>query len=88
MTHDLAVPTVHLNGTAKAALLDQISEAIQALHQATDKLACAAPNARDYYVQADESAFQTAAKQHAHRMLRLGAVIKELELIGEAIADQ
>lgn len=85
----LAIPTVHLNGTSKEALLDQVYEAVEALHAAGRKLAAAAPNARDYYVQPNEAQpFTRAQTEHYARMTKLKEVIAELEQIGEGIVDQ
>ena len=36
---NLMVPTIHMNGTSKEALLEQINEAITALTAASEKLA-------------------------------------------------
>lgn len=83
---NLAVPTVHLNGTSKEALLDQISDALAALAEAHSKLSAAAPNARDYYMQG--LAFGRALSQHVGRVKKIQSVIAELQAIGEKIADQ
>jgi phage shock protein A len=76
----LMKPTVHLNGTSKERLLEDLCDAIDALHKAGTALAKAAPNARDYYVQSN-TAYATAAKQHDTRMQKLREVIDELETI-------
>jgi hypothetical protein len=87
MTTILATPTVHINGTSKQALIDQLGDAIHALHEAGRKLAAATPNARDYYVQGND-AFTTAMRQHDARMTKLREIVAELETIGDAVFDQ
>lgn len=82
----LAIPSVHLNGTARADLLEGYCDAIDALHAAGRKLAAAYPNGRDYYVQPG-NAIGVAMAQHEARMLKLREVISELEEIAQAIAD-
>ena len=44
------IPRIHLNGTSKGELLDQLKAADRALGAAEEALGRAAPNARDYYV--------------------------------------
>lgn len=80
----LAVPTVHLNGTSRAALVDGYSKAYAALKAARDALAATAPNGRDYYPQGPD-AIREATKQHAARMKRLVEVENEIERLGLAI---
>lgn len=80
----LAVPTIHMNGTSKNALLEQYCDAITALHDAGRKLAAAAPNGRDYYVQGGD-AIRRAMDQHDARMRKLREIINELEKIAEAL---
>lgn len=81
---NLAVPTIHMNGTPKAMLIEPICDAIDALHNAGSMLAKASPNARDYYLQGPE-AFTLAANQHTERMNKLRQVIGELEQIAMKI---
>jgi hypothetical protein len=80
----LAVPTVHLNGTSKDALLEQFCDAIDAVHEAGKKLAAACPNARDYYPQGNEATSE-AMRQHEARMLKLKSVADDLQAIAEAL---
>jgi hypothetical protein len=82
---NLAIPTVHLNGTSREQLLEGLSDAIHAMHEAGRALAKAAPNARDYYVQG-AGAINTALNQHEARMTKLREVIRELEQIVFAIS--
>lgn len=80
----LAIPTIHLNGTSREALLEGYCEAVHALHEAGRKLAAAAPNGRDYYPQA-AGAINVAMDQHEARMTKLREIITELETIAEAL---
>jgi hypothetical protein len=80
----LARPTVHLNGTSRDDLLEQIALAVHSLHEAGRKLAATCPNGRDYYPQG-VSAIGRALDQHEARMRKLREIIAELEQIGESI---
>ena len=82
----LTVPTVHLNGTSRDELLRQVQDAGQALWQAIDALAKAAPNARDYYPQG-VVAYPAARGEHDRRCQALRKVYHELTQLSEAIAD-
>ena len=83
----IAVPTVHLNGTSKQALLDQLQEAIGAIEDAGKALARAAPHGRDYYIQKDNP-INAAMDQHDARMEKLRSIVRELEFIAEQVVDQ
>lgn len=86
-SYGIAVPTVHLNGTSAKELLNQLKDAFTAVRQANEKLAQAAPHARDYYVQNDR-AYALAREQHVQRVKSLEAVAADLERIAIAIQDQ
>ena len=66
----LAIPTIHMNGTSKKALLTDYCDAIDALHEAGRKLAATCPNGRDYYTQGN-TALGAALNQHENRMNKL-----------------
>lgn len=83
---DLILPTIHMNGTSKAALLEQCCDAIDAMHTAGKALAQFCPNGRDYYPQGP-AATGKALDQHEARMKKLRDIIAELEKIGEHISD-
>lgn len=83
----LIVPTVHINGTSGERLSEGFYEAAHAIDAARDKLAEAAPHARDYYVQGP-SAYKLAKEQHLARMNKLTEVYDELFRIWEAVEDQ
>jgi hypothetical protein len=85
MTEQLAIPTIHLNGTSREQLLEDLSDAIHAMHEAGRALAKACPNRRDYYVQGPD-ATKRAMDQHEARMNKLREVVRELEQIAFAIS--
>ena len=80
----LAIPTVHLNGTSRESLLEQLTSASDAVYEAIKAVANACPNGRDYYTQSG-NAIQEALRQHANRLHNLTAVRQELVEIAEAI---
>jgi hypothetical protein len=80
-------PTVHLNGTSGADLLDQSCAVMAAIHAALEALQNATPNARDYYTQ-DGDAFAAARAEHAARVAAIAAVLHDHEAIAESISDQ
>ncbi len=73
----MMVPSVHLNGTSKDALLDSVAEAAKAVEAALKPLSDASPNERDYYPQG-VGAFLRAQSEHEYRMARVTAVYNEL----------
>jgi hypothetical protein len=82
----LKVPTVHLNGTSKEALIEQCRIASDAMLAAMRALQDAAPNPRDFYVQ-EGDAFKTAQSQHAERVKALHAVHQDICAIMGAIEN-
>ena len=80
----LAVPTVHLNGTSRRELMEQICAAMTALQEAEAALRRASPHGRDYYPQG-EHALARAQSDHTARLERLRSIYDELEAIGEAL---
>jgi hypothetical protein len=81
------VPTVHLNGTAREDLLEQLSNAYDAIVEAEKTLSHATPNGRDYYLQ-EHGALELARRQHADRIRALSQIKQELEAIAIAVGDQ
>lgn len=77
----MMVPTVHLNGTSRDELLNQIRDAHQAVGAAMDALRKATPHGRDYYPQGPD-AILSAQAEHEDRMQKLAAVRAQLEIIG------
>ena len=91
MTKQLAKPTVHLNGTSRESLQEQLSQAGGAIQLALKALNEAAPHARDYYPQGDgevyTESFRTAVAQHEDRYARLQSVLDELTELYGAVSD-
>jgi hypothetical protein len=83
----VAVPTVHLNGSAGSNLLAGIERAATEVHGAILALAEAGPNMRDYYPQGPD-AYSVAAEEHAARLRSLSDVHGELMTLWEAVSDQ
>lgn len=82
MSIDIALPTIHLNGTSAQALFDANLDAIQAVEAAIDAVQRAAPNGRDYYVQGPD-AFPRAQREHQERQRLLNRIVLELTQIAE-----
>lgn len=82
----LSFPTVHLNGTSGDVLLRQFKDARLALRQAVDALQCAAPNARDYYVQ--PGGVSAAQREHEARIAKLREVEEEVYALMQGVQDQ
>ena len=87
MTHNLAVPTIHLNGSNKDRLLEALSNAREALRLALDAMRETAPNGRDYYTQ-KPGAFALAQDQHTDRLVTVTIAHDELTVIAMEINDQ
>lgn len=66
------LPTIHLNGTGAKSLADEYLAVYRAIGQASDALAAATCNARDFYPQ-EPGAWQRARDERteAFRLLRL-----------------
>lgn len=75
-------PVVHLNGTSREFLLEQYSEAADALRQAIRTLP--APHGRDYYPKGDK-VWLEANMQHIERLKKLESVLKDIQEIGEKL---
>jgi hypothetical protein len=83
----LAMPSVHLNGTGKTALLLGYNTARAALNLAIQSVQDTAPHGRDYYVQKDNP-IQMAMREHAARLEKLRQVASELEALAIHVSDQ
>ena len=84
ITHAVAVPVIHSNGTSAAELRDQIDGALDAMKAAIQAVAKAAPNGRDYYV---NDSVQRAIKEHCIRGEKLIEVASELSQICDHIYE-
>jgi hypothetical protein len=82
----LIVPTVHLNGSGKKNLTDDLEGAVNALDNAMGALRAMSPHGRDYYVQSDQ-ALKRAQTEHVNRAERLDDIKRELVAIWEGIND-
>lgn len=80
----LQLPTIHLNGTSKESLLEDLEKAYVALTAAIKAMCNACPNGRDYYPQGPE-ALERAQKEHYSRLDRVNEVQKELADLAEGI---
>lgn len=76
-------PTIHPNGSGRAALYSGYEAAVLALDVAIDAAAQTAPHGRDYYPQGDE-AIDEAVAEHQDRLRKLHAVKEELEKLAVA----
>ena len=83
-TEGLMVPTIHMNGTSRESLIEQLCNAVDAMHDAGKLLAAAAPNGRDYYPQGNDAIYK-ASKDHEARMASLRKIIDELSAIAYEI---
>lgn len=57
----LLKPSIHLNGTSKGELLDQLQTVVTALEAALAAINAAAPNGRDFYPQGPEALTEALA---------------------------
>ncbi len=85
----IVLPIIHMNGTCRAALVEELCAVYSAVNAALDTLRQAGPNGRDYYPV--PGLMTQAEEQHRRR----GAVLKELayeieEQVGlmDAIQDE
>jgi hypothetical protein len=74
----LTHPTVHLNGSGRRILLEQLTSAATAIEHAIESLRRAAPLGRDYYPQGPE-AWPAARREHLLRLGKLRALQGELD---------
>ena len=82
-------PTVHLNGSGRASLLDGYREACDALAKALVALCETQPHPRDYYVQdGGGETYRAARKQHQERVARLQQLSEELKCLYWAVVEQ
>ncbi len=84
------VPLVHMGGTGKQGLINQLSEVCGALQDAHAKLRQAGPHMRDYYPypSGGEPEFKVARERHSSRLQRLEELQTELEELAGLIDAQ
>lgn len=84
---NLAVPTIHLNGTGYRDLHREYMDAYAAVTQAIEKMREITVHGRDYYVQTPDG-YPVARQQHIDRLQKLDDVQRELLIIIVRIDDQ
>jgi superfamily I DNA/RNA helicase len=67
------LPTIHLNGTGAKSLADEYRAVYQAIDRASDALAAATCNARDFYPQGP-GAYEQARKEREEAFRKLKEV--------------
>ena len=80
----MQLPTIHLNGTSKERLIEDLCHASHALDAAYDALRQTAPNGRDYYPQGPD-ALAKATDEHHRRLGRLDEIKKEVDELTLAV---
>ena len=83
----MITPTIHMNGTSRDELLNQLVNAADAVFAAIETHAACHPNARDYYPQGPEACC-TAQRAHKARASMLDTVRRELIEMAESIDAQ
>ena len=86
LSPDIITPIIHMNGSGKRALIDQLCTAYRAVQDAMDALGKASPNGRDYYP--EPGRLQKAEAQHRARITQLQAVADSLMAEAEAIQTE
>ena len=81
----LVIPTIHLNGTAQAELMEQQLQAMTAIRAAVNALMHATPHVRDYYNR--DNCYAHAIEEHVSRVQRLTAVMNECSDLAQAIDE-
>lgn len=82
----MQIPCIHLNGTSRESLLNDLEAASTALDAAYEAMKRTAPNGRDYYPLGPQ-AIDTAVSEHMSRLRRLDAIKHEIDDITRGIAD-
>jgi len=82
----MTFPTIHMNGTSRDRLYEEICEVAGTVRAAIRAMESASPNGRDYYPQGP-AALPAAAAEHRSRIERLSSVLAELQEIAEHIVD-
>jgi hypothetical protein len=80
----LAIPTIHLNGSNKANMLEDLANAREAILLAIVAVAETVPNGRDYFTQG-RGALTQAQAEHRARIDALSGVMDELMALSVAI---
>lgn len=80
------VPTIHLNGTDRDSLVNDIIDVRSKLFEALEAMRKVTPNGRDYYPQGPDAIHHAMVEHHA-RVAQIQAVMDELGTLAEAISD-
>lgn len=80
------LPTVHMNGTGRARLIEGYRNAWESLQTAIEILAKAECHPRDYYVQDDPDAYVKARAQRDQQFTDLHRIQSEIGAILEHLA--
>jgi hypothetical protein len=83
----MMIPTVHLNGTGKKSLLEELEAADTAIREAIDKLRQVTVHGRDYYPQGPH-AYPQARREMDARLDALTDVRKDVAEMHRAIYTQ
>lgn len=81
----MQTPIIHMNGTSREELVRQIEEVLEALHDTREKIAAAAPNARDYYLGGRD--FSKATEEHIARMHTLERLCSDYVTLMESVVN-
>lgn len=74
---DVVVPIIHLNGSSREALIEQLREVAWAVQKAQEALAQAYPHQRDYYPK--DGLYEQAKAQHEWRRKQLADLQASIE---------
>jgi hypothetical protein len=85
---NLTRPIIHLNGTPKSRLLEDLSDAYDKLNDLYAAMKKCTPNQRDYYIHADQEAFSKASKEHEDRLRLLDRIQEEIDDLSWNISTQ
>ena len=83
----MTLPTIHMNGTSAADLLEDNCKAGCAIQAAIRALEHAGPNGRDYYTQGPQ-ALRAAQDEHQARVEKLAGVLAELQAMADYIVER
>lgn len=79
-------PTVHMNGTSRADLVDGLLDARSAVVAAMGAIRAVYPNGRDYYPQGPD-ALRAAEKEYDERLTTLNRIANDLLLLAGHCQD-
>ncbi|MFZ4580974.1 MAG: hypothetical protein ACOYOB_21525 [Myxococcota bacterium] len=85
----IMAPLVHLNGTSGEQLAECLHTAARKIGAAIEAIHETAPHARDYYALRDGvGAFERARDEHAARVVKMRAVLNEVERLHRAVENR